>query len=98
MEGSRDRIVVALLLSVFVLLGFSLFGHRPRQVEPGSPEYAEFIEGRVATCIKERIRADIERNQGQLPAEPTPTERDAICRFIAREFDLLVQNARPFRY
>ena len=98
MEGWRDRLVVALLIGVFVLMGYGIFGHRPMQVEPGSPEYAEFIEGRVANCIKERIRADMERNRGQLPAETTPMERDAICRFIAREFDLLAQDARPFRY
>jgi|SRR3982074_2032718 hypothetical protein len=98
MQDWRDRIVVVLLMGVFVLLSFGLFGHRPRQVEPGSPEYAEFIEGRTASCIKERIRADMERNRGHLPAEPTPADRDAICRFIAREFDLVVQDARPFRY
>ena len=33
MEGWRDRIVVTLLIGVFVLLGYGVFGHRPRQVE-----------------------------------------------------------------
>jgi hypothetical protein len=29
---------------------------------------------------------------------PTPLEREAICRFLAEEFDHLHPEARPYRY
>jgi hypothetical protein len=98
MGDSRDRLIIATLIGVFVLLAYGIFRHQGRQVEPGSTEYADYIEERIAVCIKKRLAADLERDRRPLPFLPTPSEREGTCRFVVHEFDMLHPEARPYRY
>jgi hypothetical protein len=94
----RESWIVAALLGRFGLLAYEISRHHGKPVEPGSPEYASYIDDRVAVCIRQHLAADRERNGGKLPILPTPLEREATCRFIVEEFDRLHPNMRPHRY
>jgi hypothetical protein len=94
----RDRRVIAGLLGVVVLVAFGISRHQGRPLELGSPEYVNYIDDRVASCIRQRFAADRERTHGDVSMMPTPLEREVICRFIVEEFDHLHPEARPYRY
>jgi hypothetical protein len=98
MGALHDRLVVAILTGAFVLVAYGIFRHQGRPAGPGSPEYADYIEGRIAVCVRERLAADRERSRGDLPVLPTPSDREGTCRFLTNEFDRHYPEARPYRY
>jgi hypothetical protein len=94
----RTTLIFAALLGGFGLLAYEINRRHGNPVEPGSPEYALYIEDRIAVCIRQHLAADRERNGGKIPIVPTPLEREATCRFVVEEFDRLHPNMRPHRY
>ena len=98
MGAGHDRVMVAVLIGVFVLLSYGISRHRGRQVEPGFPEYGNYIEDRVTACIRERLAAHQGGARGERPFLATPSDREAICRFVVHQVDRLHPESRPFRY
>src|SRR5438132_10541832 len=98
MGARHDRMMVAVLIGVFILLSYGISRHRARQVEPGFPEYANYIEDRIAACIRERLAAHRGDARGEQPLLASPSEREATCRFVVHQVDRLHPESRPYLY
>jgi hypothetical protein len=98
MGAWRDRWVIAALVGAFVLLDYGISRHGGRRVEPGSPEYADYIQGQITACVRQRLAADRERNHSDIRTMPIPLDRESTCRFVVEEFDRLHSETRPYRY
>jgi hypothetical protein len=93
----HERWIIAGLTDVFVLLALGIHGRRAKPVQPGTPEYAIYLNDQVAVCLKHRESAERER----LPVGVTataPLDQAATCWFIVTLFDRLHPEARPYRY
>ena len=91
----KDRFIIVALAAGFVLVGYGIFIHWPRQVVPGDAEYVEYIEDHVAACIRARVAKN--RNPSQAVLRPNRDEAESTCRLIVTEFDRNHPESRPYR-
>ena len=91
----NDRPLVVALVAAFGLLAYGIFTHLPRQVVPGDSGYADYIDMRVALCVKDRLAAS-ERSNALLRQSAQQTE--ITCRLAVSEFDKSHPDSRPYRY
>ena len=89
----NDRPLVVAVAAAFGLLAYGIFTHLPRQVVPGDTEYADYIDTRVALCVKDRLAAS-QRSNAILRQSPHQTE--ITCRLAVTEYDRSHPELRPY--
>jgi hypothetical protein len=91
----NDRPLVIALVAAFALAAHGIYTHLPKQVMPGDSEYEDYIDTRVALCVKDRFAASQHSNA---ILRQSTHQTEATCRLAVTEFDKIHPELRPYRY
>ena len=86
----RGFIKFAVALGIILLIFYWIAGEKSkREIQPGTPEYATYLNGLVAECISSRMAENLKRSRSELPILPSHAEVEAACRASVKKSDAL---------
>lgn len=77
---------LGVILSIFYWIAHQ---QGTREIQPGTPEYAAYINEEVAACVSNRLAENLRRSRDELPVLPSRVEVEAGCRAAVKEVDKL---------
>ena len=77
-------------LGVIFLIFYWIAGENSkREIQVGTPEYVDHIEGLIEECVSSRMAENLQRSRNELPLLPTRKEVEAACRAAVKQVDRL---------
>jgi hypothetical protein len=92
----RDGLTLTAILGGLTLMFFVSRQARDERVQPGSPEYAAYIDSMVAECLDKQWTWALEHTDGSRDPRPQ-AEREASCRKFVLQADRFDPSGRPLK-